>query len=283
MFSWAPAAVVAVKVALLLMFRRWHLRWRATDTEVDAALPGDDLLPAADLTATRAIAIDAPAREVWPWLAQLGQGRGGLYSYDFLENAVARCDIHSVDRIVPEWQQIAAGDQVRIHPKVPLDVAIAEPDRALVLRGGAPDGEPPAPYDFTWAFVLQPRTRRHDPTGDAGAVLLQQPLGTADGGAHRHRQLRDEPEDVARHQGSGGTQARFGRRRCLTAVHPPEASVRRLSTIETPDAAAEQDMPRPLEHADGAETSPISRHVTSIKRAPPSRKSPRTRHSAPFC
>ena len=138
-------AVVAVKVGLLLVFRRWHLRWRATDAEVSAALPGDDLLPAADLTATRTIAIGAPASEVWPWLAQLGQGRGGLYSYDFLENAVARCDIHSADRVIPEWQQISPGDQVRIHPQVSLDVAIAEPDRALVLRGGAPDGEPPSP------------------------------------------------------------------------------------------------------------------------------------------
>jgi len=149
-------SVVAVKVVVLLVFRSWHLRWRATDAEVSAALPGDDLLPAADLTATRTIAIDAPAREVWPWLAQLGQGRGGLYSYDFLENAVARCDIHSVDRIVPQWQRIAAGDQVRIHPKVPLDVAIADADRALVLHGGAPAGQPPSPYDFTWAFVLEP-------------------------------------------------------------------------------------------------------------------------------
>lgn len=162
-------AVVAVKVVLLLAFRRWHLRWGATDTEVEATLPGDDLLPAADLTATRTIAIDAPPRDVWPWLAQLGQGRGGLYSYDFLENAVARCDIHSVDRVVPEWQQIAAGDHVRIHPKVALDVAIAEPDRALVLHGGAPAGQPPSPYDFTWAFVLEP-----EPDGTTRLVMREQ-------------------------------------------------------------------------------------------------------------
>jgi len=138
-------SVVAVKVVVLLVFRSWHLRWRATDAEVSAALPGDDLLPAADLTATRTIAIDAPAREVWPWLAQLGQGRGGLYSYDFLENAVARCDIHSTDRVLPEWQQISPGDRVRIHPQVSLDVAIAEPDRALVLRAAHPTANHPTP------------------------------------------------------------------------------------------------------------------------------------------
>jgi len=149
--------VIVVKVAALLLLRQWHLRWQATDAEVGATLPGDDLLPAADLTATRAIAIDAPAGKVWPWLAQMGQGRGGLYSYDFLENAVARCDMHSVDRLVPEWQQISIGDQVRIHPQVPLDVAIADADRALVLRGGAPADQPSAPYDFTWAFILEPQ------------------------------------------------------------------------------------------------------------------------------
>jgi len=149
--------VIVVKVAALLLLRQWHLRWQATDAEVGATLPGDDLLPAADLTATRAIAIDAPAGKVWPWLAQMGQGRGGLYSYDFLENAVARCDMHSVDRLVPEWQQISVGDQVRIHPQVPLDVAIADADRALVLCGGAPADQPSAPYDFTWAFILEPQ------------------------------------------------------------------------------------------------------------------------------
>jgi hypothetical protein len=91
---------------------------------------------------------------VWPWIAQLGQGRGGFYSYDFLDNLVG-CDIHSADRIVPEWQRIDIGAQIKLAPQVALNVALVAPARALVLRGGIPMGNTPPPYDFTWAFVLR--------------------------------------------------------------------------------------------------------------------------------
>jgi hypothetical protein len=150
----AGAAVIGSAAAYLLAIRRWQLRWGATDEEVDATLPGDDLIPDPDLTVTRAITVHAAADQVWPWIAQLGQGRGGFYSYDALENLVG-CDIHSADRIVPEWQDLKVGDQVKLHPEVGLGVTVVEPGRALVLRGGVPMGAVPPPYDFTWAFVLQ--------------------------------------------------------------------------------------------------------------------------------
>ena len=137
-----------------LFARRRQLRWGATGQESDGALPGDDLIASPDLTATRAITIRASADQVWPWIAQLGQGRGGFYSYDFLENLVG-CDIHSADRIVPEWQDVAVGDEVKLAPTVGLEVAALEPGRSLVLRGGVPMGNTPPPYDFTWAFVLR--------------------------------------------------------------------------------------------------------------------------------
>lgn len=79
--------------------------------------------------------------------------RGGFDSYDFLENLVG-CDIHSAERVVPKWQSIAVGDAVRLHPEVGMIVAVVEPGRAAVLRGGVPIGRTPPPYDFTWAFVL---------------------------------------------------------------------------------------------------------------------------------
>ena len=134
--------------------RRWQLRWGATDQEVDEALPGDSLIASPNLTATRAITVRTSADRVWPWIAQLGQGRGGFYSYDFLENLVG-CEIHSSDRVVPEWQHPQVGDDVRLHPEVALGVAVLEPGRSLVLRGGVPMGRTPPPYDFTWAFVLR--------------------------------------------------------------------------------------------------------------------------------
>jgi hypothetical protein len=158
MGSRASAAGVAIigsaAAAGILVVRAWQLRWGATDEEVDAALAGDDLIPNPDLMATRAITVRAPAEHVWPWIAQLGQGRGGFYSYDVLENLVG-CDIHSANRIVPEWQDIKIGDEVKLHPEVGLGVTIAEPGRALVLRGGVPMGATAPPYDFTWAFVLR--------------------------------------------------------------------------------------------------------------------------------
>lgn len=155
-----PRRILAVGVlagaAFALLARPRYLRWGATDQESRGALPGDHLLANPDLTATRAITIRAPADRVWPWVAQLGQGRGGFYSYDFLENLVG-CRIDSANRIVPEWQGVAVGDEVRLHPEVSLEVAAVEPGRALVLHGGVPMGETPPPYDFTWSFVLDER------------------------------------------------------------------------------------------------------------------------------
>jgi hypothetical protein len=140
----------------LALARTRYLRWGATDDEVNGALPGDELVAHADIIATRGVTIAAHPDAVWPWIAQLGQGRGGFYTYDFLENLVG-CDIHSADRIVPEWQHVALGDEVRLHPEIGLRIAALEPGRALVLQGGVPMGPVPPPYDCTWAFVLGER------------------------------------------------------------------------------------------------------------------------------
>ena len=84
---------VAALVVGVVLLRRWRVRWGATDAEVGAHLPGDELMPRADRSTTRAMTIAAPPDQVWPWIVQMGQGRGGLYSYDVLENLIG-CDIH---------------------------------------------------------------------------------------------------------------------------------------------------------------------------------------------
>lgn len=152
--TFGPAAVAAGLLAAGFLFRRFQLRWGATAAEADGGLPGDNFLSTADLQVTRAITIKAPAEAVWPWLAQMGQRRGGLYSYDFLEN-LAGLDIHSADRIHPEWQDIKAGDRFHLAPaaSADLEVGLVDPGKALVLR--IPPGSPPGPFDFSWAFVLQ--------------------------------------------------------------------------------------------------------------------------------
>ena len=152
----AIASLTAGAVGVLIM-RRWQMRWGATDEEVDASLPGDELVADPDVVATRAVTVRADASYVWPWVAQLGQGRGGFYSYDVLEN-LAGCDLHSADRIVGKWQQVGVGDPFKLHPDVALEVAVVEPGRALVVRGGVPMGDTAPPYDFTWAFVVMDRS-----------------------------------------------------------------------------------------------------------------------------
>src|SRR6202051_3997020 len=112
------AAAIAVAAsgsiaALALVGRSRLLRWGATDEEIAAAQPGDELIGDAKVTATRAITIRRSPDVVWPWVAQLGQGRGGFYSYDFLENLVG-CDIHSADRVVSEWQQVQGRGEGRV-------------------------------------------------------------------------------------------------------------------------------------------------------------------------
>src|SRR6266542_263677 len=136
------ATMGAAVAAYLLLARRRQLQWGATDQEANGPLPGDDLIASPDLTATRAITIRTSADRAWPWIAQLGQGRGGFYSYDFLENLLG-CDIHSADHIVSEWQDVAVGDDVRLFPDGPLTVAVLEPARSLVIQGGVPMGSMP--------------------------------------------------------------------------------------------------------------------------------------------
>lgn len=143
------AALIAVKVLGL----RWMAHWGATAEELRAQLPDDGLIDGSDLTTTRAVTAYAPAADVWPWIAQLGQGRGGFYSYDALENLVG-CDIHSADEIVPAWQDVVVGSEVRLAPGVAMTVVEVEPGRLLVLRGGIPMGSAGTPFDSTWAFVL---------------------------------------------------------------------------------------------------------------------------------
>ena len=125
----------AIAVALLTpMLRSRRCRWGATDAEVHRSLSGDDLVPHSKGGYTHAITIRASAAGVWPWLVQMGQGRGGFYSYDWLENLVG-CDIHNANRIIPELQHLGVCGVVRMHPKAtPYRVAAIEPGRALVLQ-----------------------------------------------------------------------------------------------------------------------------------------------------
>jgi len=109
--------VVFLLAIYVVWLHAWMTAWGATEAERSAALPGDELVPDADIQVTRAITIDASAAEVWAWVIQMGQDRAGFYSYTWIENLLG-ADIHNADRVHPEWQ----------HPHVGQIVFMARPD-----------------------------------------------------------------------------------------------------------------------------------------------------------
>jgi hypothetical protein len=157
------AAVGAGLAMYHLVVRPWQLCWGATQAEIGCAWPGDELVPHPNLVTTRAVTIRAVAAEIWPWVVQSGYGRGGFYSYDWLEKA-GGLDITSEDQIVTEYQDLAVGDRVLIAPETPLTVTAVEPNRKLVLHNVMNpfsaqlvdlDDPAPGPYiNWTWAFLL---------------------------------------------------------------------------------------------------------------------------------
>jgi hypothetical protein len=158
----AGAQVLAATLTAPVGRRRYN-RWGATDAELSAAMPGDELVREPVLGYTRAVTVDAPPEAVWPWLVQIGQGRGGLYSFDGLENLVG-CDIHSVDRIIPDLQSLEAGDLVRLGPVGYPCFRVHEVTEgaSLVLVGADPQpphaaATPDSPAGMaTWQWQLRP-------------------------------------------------------------------------------------------------------------------------------
>jgi hypothetical protein len=132
----SPLALVGTATSALyaLVIRPWHLRWGAEPGDEERELPGDELLPEDGNQILHAVTIDAPVEEVWPWLAQLGQDRGGFYSYEWLEN-LAGCHMENADRVHPQWQHRELGETVYLHPAGGLRVSVFEPGRALGLEG----------------------------------------------------------------------------------------------------------------------------------------------------
>ncbi|GIK42946.1 MAG: hypothetical protein BroJett011_67790 [Chloroflexota bacterium] len=147
-------ASVATLSTYLLVIRPWYRKWGATKAEIQRPLPGDDLVSQPKVESTRAVTIQARAADIWPWLVQIGQGRGGFYSYDWLENLIG-CDIHNADQIIPEFQQLAVGDKVRLGPEgYPFyTVAAIEPEQLLLLHAEDPEQESP-PVEDIWLFYL---------------------------------------------------------------------------------------------------------------------------------
>jgi len=122
------------------------VNWGATLEEVSDRFPGDELLEAAEVITTRAITIHAPPSAIWPWLVQMGVGRAGAYTYDRIERLLG-VDIHNIDEIVPELQDLKLGDVLPMQPNKPgMRVEVLDRERAMSVR--SEDGA------WVWSFVL---------------------------------------------------------------------------------------------------------------------------------
>ncbi len=140
------AGLLIVAAVAYSRLRRPILTWGASAQEADSALPGDELLEDADGVSTRAIDIDAPARDVWPWLAQMGPSpRGGAYTYDWIENLIG-LDMHSADEVLQEFQNPQIGDTIGLGANR-MRLERVEPQRVLAWR--SQDG------NWVWTFVLR--------------------------------------------------------------------------------------------------------------------------------
>src|ERR1019366_7032617 len=141
--------VMAGAVATYLgVGRKPCLTWGATPEDVTRTMPGDDLLSTPDILSTRAIAIDASPSSIWPWLVQMGSGKGGVYTYDWIENLFG-LHMHSVDEILPQFQNRKVGDVEQLGKNGPrLRVNILDAERAMVLHS--------EDSNWVWAFCLYP-------------------------------------------------------------------------------------------------------------------------------
>jgi hypothetical protein len=198
--------LAGVAVAFYLQLREQQQHWGVVPGDRDRRLAGDDLVPEAEIVETRTLTVDAPPSAVWPWLVQMGYGRGGWYSYDRLDMKGS-----SADRVLPEFQALAVGDLVPTHPGGGFVTRVVDPEQALVLyldtelansqmAASVADGDEAGPesgealpgglnvagaiggmsmpeFKATWAFVLEP-----DAGGSRTRLIERFRVWTADAG-----------------------------------------------------------------------------------------------------
>ena len=163
-FLTTVACTVVLFALLNAALRPWYMSWGASEREHQGAYPGDQLAPNVLSVASRAITIQAPPPQVWPWIVQMGEDRAGFYSYTFLENLFL-ADMHNADRINPQWQTRGVGDTVwlarkdRYRGTGRVLIAAYESGHAMVLvspRDYEKLLQSGPPIDGAWTFILDP-------------------------------------------------------------------------------------------------------------------------------
>ena len=139
--------IVGAAAAVYFRFLRpWHLHWGATAQEASGEVAGDELMPHPDIVATRVVEIDAPPSAIWPWLVQMGPGRGGAYTYDWIERRLG-IDIRNTHHVIPELQHLKVGDEIPM-PGYAMRVERLDLGQAMVVRSSN--------HAWVWSFELRP-------------------------------------------------------------------------------------------------------------------------------
>lgn len=142
--------LLAIAAVYWIPVRRWFSRWGTTPEERTRVMAGDAFIAHPTHVTTHAVTVDAAPEDIWPWLVQMGTGRGGLYSYDWLDRVFGFLDRPSADRILPEFQNLSIGDTIFLGPRETLTVAKLDPLRALALSYNAHG------IEWVWQFGLYP-------------------------------------------------------------------------------------------------------------------------------
>jgi len=146
-------ATVSLMVLGVARLRSRQRRWGATQEECDRAMPGDDIVLEPSYITTRAITVHARPEEIYPWLLQMGYGRGGLYSYDFLDRVFGVLDAPSAKEILPEFQHLAVGDAITAGRGGDFPVRELRTNEVFVLGDSA--------VGWSWATCLYPIDDEH--------------------------------------------------------------------------------------------------------------------------
>jgi hypothetical protein len=151
------AALIAWNLIATPFIGQKRLRWGTVGTEATESLPGDEFVSEPKWSYTLGITVDVSPDDVWPWIAQIGQSRGGFYTYQTLENMVG-CKITNTTEILPEYQHPAVGEEIYLHPTAPpMRIEIVNPPNALVLFGSPADVGAEESWGMsTWQFIVEP-------------------------------------------------------------------------------------------------------------------------------
>jgi hypothetical protein len=144
-------AVALPVIGFFALYRPWHLIWGSTREEVARGMPGDEVVLAPTLSATRAVTVKGRPEAIWPWIVQIGFGRAGWYSYDVLDNL----GHHSAERIIPELQHIKVGDLIPVGPgeNAGMRIKAFEPNQWVLWS---------EPNQLTtWVWSLEPTLSGH--------------------------------------------------------------------------------------------------------------------------